>query len=153
MAEVAKEGSIFDFFTGVNELSLQIIPIPVNCSSSGEVGTESPFSRSLLHWPIQLAAMANTASSIGHHSQLCEMGNSDTGLSILISFCPPAHPRLQRGRFESQHLRCAYGAPCQSYITIYLKFSALQMLILTAFALQTRKAEGRLSNLMYPGLH
>ena len=73
-AEVAKEGGIFDFFTGVNELSLQIIPIPVNCSSSGEVGTESPFSRSLLHWPIQLAAMINTASSIGHHSQLCEMG-------------------------------------------------------------------------------
>ena len=74
MAEVAKNGCIFDFFTGVNELSLQIIPIPVNCSSSGEVGPESPFSRSLLHWPIQLAAMANTASSIGHHSQLCEMG-------------------------------------------------------------------------------
>ena len=74
MAEVAKEGCIFDFFTGVNELSLQIIPIPVNCSSSGEVGTESPFSRSLLHWPIQQAAMANTASSIGHHSQLCEKG-------------------------------------------------------------------------------
>ena len=74
MAEVAKEGSIFDFFTGVNELSLQIIPISVNCSSSGEVGPESPFLRSLLHWPIQQAAMANTASSIGHHSLLCEMG-------------------------------------------------------------------------------
>ena len=74
MAEVAKEGSIFDFFTGVNELSLQIIPIPVNCSSSGEVGTESPFSRSLQHWPIQQAAMANTAGCIGHRSLLCEKG-------------------------------------------------------------------------------
>ena len=72
--EVAKEGCIFDFFTGVNELSLQIIPIPVNCSSSGEVGPESPFSRSLLHWPIQQAAMANTAGCIGHRSLLCEKG-------------------------------------------------------------------------------
>ncbi len=33
-----------------------------------------PFLRSLLHWPIQLAAMANTADCIGHHSQLCEKG-------------------------------------------------------------------------------
>ena len=74
MAEVAKNGYIFDFFTEVNELSLQIIPIPVNCSSSGEVGTESPFSRSLLHWPIQQAAMANTAGCIGHRSLLCEKG-------------------------------------------------------------------------------
>ena len=88
MAEVAKEGSIFDFFTGVNELSLQIIPIPVNCSSLGEVGPESPFSRSLLHWPIQLAAMANTASSIGHHSQLCEKGQFRHGAEnhFIITF-------------------------------------------------------------------
>mgnify|MGYP003564077278 CR=1 FL=1 len=88
MAEVAKEGSIFDFFTGVNELSLQIIPIPVNCSSSGEVGTESPFSRSLLHWPIQQAAMANTAGCIGHHSQLCEKGQFRHGAEnhFIITF-------------------------------------------------------------------
>ena len=33
-----------------------------------------PFLRSLLHWPIQQAAMANTADCIGHHSQLCEKG-------------------------------------------------------------------------------
>ena len=88
MAEVAKNGYIFDFFTGVNELSLQIIPIPVNCSSSGEVGTESPFLRSLLHWPIQQAAMANTAGSIGHHSQLCEMGQFRHGAEnhFIITF-------------------------------------------------------------------
>ena len=88
MAEVAKNGCIFDFFTGANELSLQIIPIPVNCSSSGEVGTESPFSRSLLHWPIQQAAMANTASSIGHHSQLCEKGQFRHGAEnyFIITF-------------------------------------------------------------------
>ena len=63
MAEVAKEGCIFDFFTGVNELSLQIIPIPMNWSSSGEVGPESPFFT-------QPAALADTAGCDGQHSQL-----------------------------------------------------------------------------------
>ena len=128
-AEVAKEGCIFDFFTGVNELSLQIIPIPVNCSSSGEVGTESPFSRSLLHWPIQLAAMTNTASSIGHHSQLCEMGQFFVWL--------PVHPRTRMFWVSASVMRF-YMLDCELFV-------ALQMLMLMPSSFKRGRAGNVLS--------
>jgi len=86
----------------------------VNCSSSGEVGTESPFSRSLLHWPIQLAAMTNTASSIGHHSQLCEMGQFFVWL--------PVHLRTRMFWVSASVMRF-YMLDCELFV-------ALQMLML-----------------------
>jgi len=46
----------------------------LNASTYQRINEISPFSRSLLHWPIQQAAMANTAGCIGHRSLLCEMG-------------------------------------------------------------------------------